>query len=582
MNKILSDYNLIKRVLVETRAYRLRIVLLLLSFGIVSTLLALLAPLPLKIAVDTVLDGAPLPRILQSVVPAAALQSERGMLLVPVVLLIVIALVSQCHALASSLLRVSTAERIVMDFRAKLFRHVQQLSLVHHDSKGSADSNYRIQFDAVSLQYVILDGIMPFFLSLLRLIAMVYVTVLIDPTLAFIALAACPALYAISRSARPRLRDGWRSVKQLDSATNAVLQEVLGALRVVKAFGREDHEERRYVSRGWKSFRSRIRMTAIEGLYSLAVGMITAAGTGIVLWISIEHIRSGVLSVGDLLLVMAYVAQLYDPLKTIGTNSTRMQGHLASVERAFAILDQPVGVPERPDAIPLRRALGALRFDNVSFSYDGQHTVLKNISFDALVGTSVGIQGRTGAGKSTMMSLLPRFYDVAEGRILLDGVDIRDYNLADLRRQFGIVLQDTVLFSTTIAENIAYGRIGATEAQIVHAAKLANAHEFISKLPQGYQTMVGERGMRLSGGERQRISIARAFLKDAPILILDEPTSSIDVQTEIEILDAVRRLMLGRTTFMIAHRLSTLDLCDLRLELNEGRLVSTRSLAAHE
>src|SRR5688572_3374307 len=280
MSKVLSDYSLLKRVLVETRAYRLRIALLML-LGFVSTLLALLAPLPLKIAVDTVLGGAPLPSILQTVVPAGAVQSEVGLLLVPVVLLLVIALLSQFQALASSLLRVSTAERIAMGFRAKLFSHVQRLSLVYHDLKGTADSVYRIQFDAVSLQYVILDGIFPLFLSLLKLVAMMYVTVLIDPALALVALAICPAMYAISRIARPRLRSGWMKVKHLDSATNSVVQEVLGALRVVKAFGSEDHEERRYVSRGSSFIRSRMRMTAIEGLYSLTVGMITAAGTGV-------------------------------------------------------------------------------------------------------------------------------------------------------------------------------------------------------------------------------------------------------------------------------------------------------------
>src|SRR5688500_8737318 len=256
MSKVLSDYSLLKRVLLETRAYRLRIALLM-SFGFVSTLLALLAPLPLKIAVDTVLDGAPLPSVLQAVVPAAAIQSQFGLLVIPVALLLIIALLSQCQPIANSLLGVSTAEPIAMDFRAKLFRHVQRLSLVYHDLKGTGDSSYRIQFDAASLHFVILDGILPFFLSLLKLIGMIYVTVLIDPVLAVAALAIGPALYGISRVVRPRLRTGWRSVKQLDSATNAVVQEVLGALRVVKAFGTEDYEERRYVSRGWKSIRAR-------------------------------------------------------------------------------------------------------------------------------------------------------------------------------------------------------------------------------------------------------------------------------------------------------------------------------------
>ena len=450
MNKVLSDFSLVKRVLAETRSYRVRIALLV-CFGFVSTILGLLAPLPLKIAVDTVLGDQPLPSFLHAFVPASVIQSD-SIVMVPVVLLLAVALLRQLQSMASSLLRVSTQERLALDFRAKLLRHVQRLSLAHHDMKGTGDSIYRIQFDAASLQYVILDGLLPLCLSVFTLIAMIYVTVRIDSMLAVVALAICPVLYLVTHVSRPRLRMGWQEVKRLDSATHAVVQEILGALRVVKAFGREEHEEQRFVSRGQHTVRARIRMTGIEGFYSLSVGMITALGTGVVLWVSVQRIQSGFLTVGDLLLVMAYVAQLYDPLKTIGTNSARMQGHLASVERAFAILDEPFGITEHPNAMPLRKARGSVRFADVSFSYDGQDSVLRNITFDVPPGASVGIQGKTGAGKTTLMSLLPRFYDVAGGRILLDGIDIRSYRLADLRNQFGVVLQDTVLFSTTIAE----------------------------------------------------------------------------------------------------------------------------------
>jgi ATP-binding cassette subfamily B protein len=279
------------------------------------------------------------------------------------------------------------------------------------------------------------------------------------------------------------------------------------------------------------------------------------------------------------MLITAYVSQLYDPLKAVSKKLADLQGALAGAERAFALLDEAPEVVEHRHARALVRACGDIRFEDITFSYDGKNPVLHGISLDVPAGTRAGIQGKTGAGKSTMMSLLTRFYDVTGGRILMDGVDIREYKLADYREQFGIVLQDAVLFSTTIAENIAYGRFGATEAEIVEASRLANAHDFIEALPDGYRTLVGERGMRLSGGERQRISLARAFLRDAPVLILDEPTSALDTGTEAVILDALERLMHGRTTFVIAHRLGTLDRCDMQLEIRDGTLYQRAAIA---
>jgi ATP-binding cassette, subfamily B, bacterial len=279
------------------------------------------------------------------------------------------------------------------------------------------------------------------------------------------------------------------------------------------------------------------------------------------------------LTLGELLMVIAYLTQLYGPLNAIGDKIISLQPYIASIKRAFELLDEVPDVAERPHARPLKRAAGAIEFRDVGFAYDGENLVLDGVSFAIEAGTRLGIAGRTGAGKSTLMSLLMRFYDPSRGQILLDGVDLRDYKLAELRNQFAIVMQDPVLFSTSIAENIAYGRPGASFQDIVTAAKVANAHDFIVALPNGYDTLVGERGLRLSGGERQRIALARAFLKDAPILILDEPTSAIDVATEALIMEAMQRVMAGRTTLMIAHRLSTLDVCDARLVIEHGRLV---------
>ena len=275
-------------------------------------------------------------------------------------------------------------------------------------------------------------------------------------------------------------------------------------------------------------------------------------------------------------MVLAYIGQIFGPLRSMTSTTAGLSQSLASAERAFAILDETPDVRDKPDARPIQRARGAITFRNVTFSYRPNQPVLEDVTFEAAPGTRVAIQGRTGAGKSTLVSLMMRFYDPDDGQILLDGADLRDYRLEDLRNQFAMVLQEPVLFSTTLRENIAYARPAATEEEIMRAAKLANAHEFITSLPEGYGTPVGERGMMLSGGERQRISLARAFLKNAPILILDEPTSSVDMKTEAAILEAMDRLMKGRTSILIAHRLHTLKNCDMNLQLEDGCLESVK------
>jgi ATP-binding cassette subfamily B protein len=578
LNK-LSDWALLRRALAETKDYRNRIAAIWV-LRLLSSPLGLLMPLPLKVAVDSAVGNRPLPGFLQIMLPTAIVESRSAIVGLAAVLMLLIAFLSQLQSIASTWLSAYSGERMVLDFQAKLFRHAQRLSLSYHDMKGTADSVYRVQYDTASIQSVIIDGILPFTTAVVTLTAMIYVVVRIDAKLALAALAICPVLYAVSRVSRPKLRSGWSRVKTLDSASLSVVQEVLGVLRVVKSFGREDDEEQRYLQRGEAGMKARLRMALMEGSYALAIAMTTATGTALVLWLGVRHIQSGLLTVGELLLVIAYIGQLYDPLKTIGTRSATIQSQLSSVERAFMLLDQPREVTEHANARPLSCAKGAMRFENVSFSYDGKEPVLTGVSFDVPAGACVGVQGKTGAGKSTLISLLARFYDVTGGQIVLDGVDIREYKLADLRNQFSIVLQDSILFSRTVGENIAYARPRATEEQIVEAARLANAHDFISNLPQGYDTLVGERGLRLSGGERQRISLARAFLKNAPILILDEPTSALDLRTEATILDALKRLMRSRTTFLIAHRLSTLDACDLRFEIRDHRVTTLEEVTA--
>ncbi len=565
------DLAILCRLLLMARPYWVHILGLLL-LNLCSSPLGLLYPLPLKIAVDSAIGSNPIPRFLDPFLPAAATQSKAAVLAAAVILLMVVALLTHLQSLAAVLLRTYVGEKLVLDFRSRLFRHAQRLSISYHDRRGTTDSLYRIQYDTAAIQYISIDGILPFITASFTLFAMLYVVMRIDWRLAIVALIISPVLFLLSQTYRPRLRRHSRAAKNLESSAMSVVQEVLAIVRVVKAFGREDDERDRYVQRSKEGMRARIRLALIEGNYGLLIGLTTTIGTAIVLWVGVQHVQDGRLTVGELLMVMAYIGQLYDPLKTIGRKASSLQGHLASAERAFDVFDEAQDVVDKPNARPVDRVSGSVAYRNVSFSYQPGHNVLHEITFDVPPGARVGVAGKTGSGKTTLLSLLTRFYDPTSGEIQLDGVDLRDYRLSDLRNQFAIVLQEPVLFSTTIAENIAYARPQAAEEQIINAARLANAHDFIESLPDGYQTHVGERGMMLSGGERQRISLARAFLKDAPILLLDEPTSSVDTKTEAAIMEAMERLMKGRTTFIIAHRLSTLEDCDIRLELEDGRI----------
>jgi ATP-binding cassette subfamily B protein len=537
---------------------------------LLATPLALLTPLPIKIAVDNVAGSRPVPDWLHALVPSGMAESPSVLLGMAAILMLMTSLVGSLLDMWSAMLEMYTGEKLAQDFRSRLFRHAQRLSLTYHDTRGTSDSTYRIQYDAQSIQRVIIDGLIPLFGAAMTLIGMIYVTVRIDVQLAIVAVSVSPVLFLLTRVVGPRLRRSWKEIKRLDSSAMNVVQEVLAAVRVVKAFGREDKEHDRFLDQSTKRLSRELEVAAMQGAFDVIVGIVMAAGSAAALVIGMMQVRDGRISLGSLLLVMAYLQQIYKPLKTLSRKTVDLQSSLASAERAFALLDELPEVVERDDAKRVVRSTGDLLFLDVSFAYGAEHPVLHRVSFRATPGTRVGIRGATGAGKTTLMGLLMRFYDPTDGMILLDGIDLRDYHLGDLRRQFAIVLQEPVLFSTSIAENIAYGREGATREEIVESARLANAFDFISALPEGFDTPVGERGMRLSGGERQRVSLARAFLKDAPVLILDEPTSSVDVKTEAVIMEAMQRLMQGRTTFMIAHRLDTLANCDMQIELEKG------------
>lgn len=528
--------------------------------------------MPLKIAVDSVLGSQPIPPSLAAVLPEAMRQASLPLLLAAVALHIAIATLSHLRGLALWQLSSFTGEQLILSFRAKLFAHAQRLPLQYHERAGVSASLYRIYHDAAAIKAIPIDGLIPLLSASLMFIGMIYVTMMIDWQLGLTALAVAPPLVVLTRRYGGRLRRKWAEVKAIEASNIGMVQEVLGAFRLIKTFGREEYESRRFLNRAATCTQGHIQIAVLGSRFDFFSSLTMSIGTAIVLFIGVQHVQGGKLTLGELLMVMAYLAQIYGPLETATKKVAELQAALASTERALALLDEPCETLEHPHARALTRARGAVAFQNVSFGYEAGRPVLRHSTFEVAPGTRVGIIGATGAGKTTLIHLLTRMYDPTEGRILLDGIDLREYRLADLRRQFAIVLQEPLLFSTTIADNIAYGRPDASLKDIMAAARAAHAHEFIMALPEGYQTQVGERGVRLSGGERQRVSLARAFLRDAPILILDEPTSSLDMGTEAEIVQAMESLMQGRTTFLIAHRHSTLQHCDLRIVIEKGRL----------
>ncbi len=561
-----------RRLYADVRKDRLRIAGTV-CVGLLGTPLLLVTPVPLKIVVDNVLGGRPVSGFLKSVLPAAATNSRTGLLVVSVGLLLLVGLFAQLQSLGNRVMQCYTGERVMLRCRTKLFGHIQRLALAYHDSGGPADSVYRIHNDAMAVRYLAVDAVVTFSTSALLLVGMFFVTALVDWQLCLVGAAILPVLYLLLTVNRKRLRTRAIEVKQLESSASSVVQEVLAGLRVVKAFGQEDREHERFSRCADEGMRARIRYEIAAGVLGLAIGLAFTAGVSAFLFVAVRHVQSGVITLGELILLLSYLAQLHAPLRSISELAGALQSHMASAERVYRLLDEAPDVRERPGARSIGRASGAVVFDGVSFAYGDGEEMLHDIAFALDRGTQLGIAGTTGAGKTTLVSLLLRFYDPTRGRILLDGVDLRDYKLKDLRRQLSVVLQEPVLFSTSVATNIAYANPGASAAELEAAARAANAHDFILGLPEGYETNVGERGMHLSGGERQRISLARAFLRDAPLLVLDEPTSSVDPRTEDEIMDALDRLTSNRTTIVIAHRPSTLEHCNAQITIEGGRIV---------
>lgn len=531
---------------------------------------ALLEPWPLAVMIDSVLGDKPLPGPAEDLLGGAIV----AQILFVMALMLLVTLATGAVNALSTYVNTKIDMRMVLDFRSQLFQHVQRMSFDYHDEKRTGELMGRINGQASNLGGVTVSAF-PLVQSALTLVGMFVVAFRINSAVALLSLTVVPFIYYSTGYYGSRIGPEVRKVKGMEIRSLHIVHEAVQMIRVIVAFNREGDEYRKFRTQGEEAVDARLKVTVKQTIFSGVVSLITAAGTAAVLGMGALQVRQGSLTIGELLVVLSYIRAVYQPLETISSTMNSVQEQLIGFEMALELLDTQPEVEERPDAREVGRCQGEVTFEDVSFCYPGRTSTLEGISFQAPPGSAVAIVGPTGAGKSTLVSLLPRFYDPAGGRILIDGVDIRDMTLSSLRSQISLVLQEPLLFSGTIAENILYGRPGATDEEVEEAARAANAHEFISELPKRYRTKLGERGAKLSGGERQRICVARAFLKDAPIVVLDEPTSSVDSRTEAVILEAMGRLMEGRTTFMIAHRLSTVRNADSILVLNGGTVVET-------
>jgi ABC-type multidrug transport system fused ATPase/permease subunit len=536
---------------------------------VLNTLVHLAQPWPLAIMVDSVASRKPLPPIARDLLPEGHRYWQLFILVGAGFALTVLG--NGLHVWQVAL-DAKIEQRMILDFRSDLFQHAQRLSLAFHDARKTGELMSRINYGAASVGNVVM-AFPPMLQAFLSLIGMFAISLLIQWQLALTSLIVVPLLYYSAGLYGKRVTPRLMRVQNLEWQSLSIVHESMAMLRVIVSFGREPYEFKRFREQGETAVEERVKLTVRQTLFTLLVNTITAAGTAGVFGYGFFLVLEGRLDIGKLIVLMSYVAAVYQPLEAISGSVGVLHTELVALRGSFHLLETAPEVIEDPKAVELGRTDGEVRYENVSFSYRGRKDALQEVSFNALPGERIAIVGPTGAGKSTLMSLLVRFYDPREGRILVDGVDLRALKLRSLRDQISVVLQEPLLFSGTVGENIRYGQLEATDEDVIEAAKAAGAHDFIERLPQGYDTELGERGAKLSGGERQRICVARAFIRDAPILILDEPTSSIDSKTEAIILDSLERLMAGRTSFMIAHRLSTIRQADKIVVIDKGRIV---------
>lgn len=526
-------------------------------------------PWPLKFVVDSVLGDRPVAGLLGRL-------SATELLAIACFSIVAIQAAHAGLSYWNNRTTISIGQRLVNDLRSDLYGHLQRLSLSFHASRHVGDLLYRLIADTFAVQGLTMNGIYPIASALVFAVGMMIVLFRLDFGLAVMALGIGPILFVTIRSMSAQINVQSRIAREQESDVYTIVQHGLTAIRVVQAFTQEEAEHRRFLERSREALGANLRLYLAQTFYSGLVNTLTAAGTALVLWFGARRVLAGDLSVGEILVFLGYLASLYVPIANVSQSLGTIEGARAGLRRVFEILDEP-GAVSGTRILERAAVRGEIRFENVSFSYDGSRPVLSSVDVRVPPGTSIALVGPTGAGKSTLAGLLPRFHDPSSGRVLLDGVDLRELELKSLRRSISMVLQPPLVFGATMRENIAYGRAGAAPAEIEKAAELARLGSLLERLPLGLDTVIGEGGATLSEGERQRLTIARALLRDAPILILDEPTASVDSETEAALMTGLRTLMRGRTTFLIAHRLSTVREVDQILVIRDGQVVESGS-----
>jgi ABC-type multidrug transport system fused ATPase/permease subunit len=562
------------------RPYRGRVAALV-ALSTLEVLLRVLSPWPLKALVDHVLGPAPIPAGVGALLQpflyvTSVVEGERQHLLAAIIAAgVVIQLAHQLVMMCHSRITSGTGQRMVRDLRERLFSHLQALTLSQHGKMATGDLIYRLESDAGCLEHLVMRGAFPIAFSALTLLVMFVGVASIDTPLALVSLAVTPFLFLWLKFYGRRMRPAAERTKELESAMVEHLHQTMTAIPLIKSYAREDFESDRFSSAADRALTARARTTRQESLFSAIVTTLTNAGTSLVLLVGGLSVLNGRISLGTLLLLAAYLGFVYGPLCGIANTTGALQQAVASARRVRATLalsPEPADAPDAIDAASIVR--GAVEFDCVSFSYDEGTDVLREVSFTANPGELIALVGPSGSGKSTTMSLMTRLFEAASGRILIDGTDIRRFSLRSLRRRIAVVQQEPLMISGSVRENIRYGRLDGTDGEIEAAADAAGALDFIATLPERFETRLGEGGQGLSGGQKQRLSIARAFLKNAPVLILDEPTSALDGITEQAVLDSLTELRKERTTFVIAHRLSTVRSADRILVFENGTIVA--------
>ena len=529
--------------------------------------LELLKPWPLKIIIDNVLSGKPLPWG-----PAVGWSPHRLLLFSCIGLVIVYVMLGGLHIL-NNYTTIRIGQGMVNDLRRDLYSHLQRLSLSFYHRQQLGDLMYRITADTMGIQTLTMNGLFAILSASVLLGGMLIVMFWVDWYLTLLALAVCPALFCAIALLNKKMSLAATEAHQKGSTVYSVVQRTLSGMRVIQAFTKEEDEGRRFLQASTESLAAELRLYNLQNFYYAVVNLTIAAGTAAILWVGTRHVLAGDLSVGEMIVFTSYLASLYGPINSIFQTYGLVQSAKAGVRRAFEILESEERLPDGSRVFQPLGPRGQISFEDVSFGYDASQPVLKKINLHVAAGKKIAIVGPTGAGKSTLVSLVPRFYDPQSGHVKIDGVDIREFELKSLRQKIAMILQPPLVFPLTIRENIAYGRPDASMEEIVSAAQVAQVHEFVEQLPQKYETVVSEQGSSLSEGQKLRLTIARGILLNAPILILDEPTSSVDSETEALIMEGLEQLMADRTTFIIAHRLSTVRQADLILVLRDGHIV---------